>query len=315
MKEGGWISGEEIAKSLGISRTGVWNHIKKLKELGFKFHSSAKRGYKLLNIPDILIPPLIKSYLHTNFIGTQIYFYEELGSTQNQAKNLAEGKEKEGTVVLCEIQKKGKGRRGREWVHVPYKSIAFSIILRPPLIPSQVMQLPLMAGVALCETIREYTKVNCFLKWPNDLLINNKKTAGILAEISGDSEQVQYIILGIGINVNVEIQDIPIPLRDYATSLLIETGKRYLRAELLAHILKNLEHWYKLYITKGFSPVRQRWLELSNTIGKDVIIFLQNTKLLGKAIEIDEVGNLILLDESGNKQKIFCGDVTLRNKI
>ncbi len=314
LKDKEWVSGEEIAKSLNISRTWIWNHINKLKKMGFNISSSAKKGYRLIDIPDVLIPSLIKSYLQTQLLGNNIHFFEQIDSTQNKARELAEQGALEGTVVVCESQTKGRGRRGRNWIHIPYKSIAFSIILRPPLIPSQVMQLPLMAGVALADTIRGVFKLNCSLKWPNDLLIKDKKLAGILAEISGDSEEINYIILGIGINVNSSPQDIPNDIKDIATSIFIETQNNYLRAELIAHILKKLEYWYNLYIKEGFLPIKKKWMEMNATIGRDVIIFLKDKKINGKATEIDNVGNLVILDESGFRQKVFYGDVSLRNK-
>ncbi|GAB6886758.1 biotin--[acetyl-CoA-carboxylase] ligase [Desulfothermus okinawensis JCM 13304] len=310
---GEFVSGEELAQYLNISRTWVWNQIKILKQLGFEIESSAKKGYKLISIPDVLIPPLIKPYLTTDSLGKKIYFFEELPSTQDKAKKLAEQGEEEGTLILCESQLKGRGRRGRQWVHVPKKSLSFSIILRPNLSPSEVMQLPLVAGLAICKAIGAHTNLKAELKWPNDILINNKKVVGILAEISGDIEFVNYVILGVGINVNLDQEDIPYELQDYATSLYLEGKKNFKRAHLLGNILMYLEYWYNIYLKEGFKSIRTKWIDMSNTIHRNVIVFLKDKKLYGKAIDLDENGNLMVMDNKNKIHKIMYGDVTLRN--
>ncbi|WP_461834438.1 biotin--[acetyl-CoA-carboxylase] ligase [Desulfothermus sp.] len=310
---GEFVSGEEIAQNLNISRTWVWNQINILKQLGFKIESSAKKGYRLISTPDVLIPPLIKPYLRTENLGKKIYFFEELSSTQDKARQLAEDDEDEGALILCERQLKGRGRRGRKWVHIPQKSLSFSIILRPKLSPLEVMQLPLVAGVAICKAINAYTNLRAQLKWPNDILINNKKVVGILAEMSGDTDFVDYVILGIGINVNLDKADIPHELRDYTTSLYLEEGKFLKRAHLLGNILMYLEYWYDIYLKQGFKSIRTKWIELSNTIDKDIIVFLKDKKLYGRAVDLDENGNLIVLDEKNNIHNIMYGDVSIRS--
>ncbi len=312
--KGKFVSGEEIAKSLNISRTWVWNQINILKQLGFKIESCAKKGYRLSSVPDVLLPPLIKTYLDTNFIGKKIYFFEELDSTQNKAKELAEQGEEEGTLIICEEQNVGRGRRGRKWVHVPKKSLAFSLILRPKLSPLEIMQLPLVTGVAICEVLNRHTNVKTYLKWPNDVIMGGKKVAGILAEMSGDTESVNYVVLGVGVNINLTKQDIPPVLQDIATSIFIENKEKKDRIKILTEILKNMEYWYNIYITEGFSKIRRRWIKLNNTLDKHVSVFFRDKTIDGKAIDIDNMGNLLVIDKLNNIHKIMYGDVSIRTK-
>ncbi len=312
--QGSWVSGEEIAKELDISRTWVWNQINQLKVYGFEIRSSAKKGYKLISTPDVLFPSLIKSYLHTQYMGQHIYFFENLSSTQDKAKELAQKGAEQGSCVLCEFQDKGRGRRKRSWIHVPYKSIAISIILRPDVVPSQIMQIPIVIGVALCEAIRDHTSLSVELKWPNDLLVNGKKLAGILVEMAGDSEKTHYIIAGIGINVNLTEGDIPDDLKDIATSIFIETKKNIHRPKLIGCILNYIEKWYNTYLKKGFLPVRDKWLKYNCVIGKEIDVHLSDMTISAKAMDLDNLGNLIVLDKDKNTKTLMYGDISIRTK-
>lgn len=314
LREGSWVSGEDIAKELEISRTWVWNQINQLKVCGFEIRSSAKKGYKLISTPDILFPSLIKSYLTTKYVGQKIHFFENLSSTQDRARELAQKGAEQGSCVICEFQDRGRGRRGREWIHIPYKSIALSIILRPDVVPSQIMQVPIVVGVALCEAIRDHTSLYAQLKWPNDLLVKKKKVAGILVEMAGDSERTHYVIVGIGINVNLTSNDIPSDLREVATSLYIEAQKTFHRPELLGSILNYVEKWYDIYLKKGFLPIRDRWLQYNSVIGQEVDVYLDNKIISGKAIDLDDIGNLVVLDKDKNTRTLMYGDVSVRTK-
>lgn len=314
LRKGTWVSGEEIAKELEISRTWVWNQINQLKVCGFEIRSSAKKGYKLISSPDILFPSLIKSYLTTKYIGHNITFFENLSSTQDKARDLAQLGVVEGTCVLCEFQDRGRGRRGRQWIHIPYKSIALSIILRPKINPNQIMQLPIVIGVALCEAINDITSLKSQLKWPNDLLVNGKKVAGILVEMAGDPEMTHYILVGIGINVNLSNKDIPSSLKEIATSLYIESGKNFHRPMLLGETLNYIEKWYEIYLKKGFLPIRDKWLKYNNVIGKEVDVHLDNKTISGTAIDIDDMGNLVIVDKNKVTKTLMYGDVSIRTK-
>ncbi len=314
LKAGGWVSGESIGKELNISRSAIWKHILNLKEAGFKIASSS-RGYKLTSIPDNFYPPTIKFFLDTRELGREIDYHFSLSSTQDRARTLAEKGAPEGTLVICEEQTRGRGRRGRQWNSVPSKSLTFSLIFRPSLSPWEMMQFPLMVGLALVETLFLYYHINSSLKWPNDVLIGDKKVAGILAEMSGDAENINYILLGVGINVNLEPHEIPVSLQDVATSLLIE-GERVLnRVRLLTRFLKRLEEYYQIYLEKGFSAIRGKIMAVSSTIGAEVVAYQRDSTIEGRAIDIDSHGNLILIDKTGIRHVLCCGDVTIRKKI
>ncbi len=313
LKKGGWVSGESIGRELNISRSAIWKHILNLKEAGFKIVSSS-RGYKLTSIPDNFYPPTIKFFLETKRLGWVIDYHYSLPSTQDRARVLAEKGKPEGTLVICEEQTSGRGRRGRQWSSLPSRSLTFSLIFRPTLSPWQMMQFPLMAGLALVDTLSAYYHLDSSLKWPNDVLIGEKKVAGILAEMSGDAENINHILLGVGVNVNLNPEDIPVFLKGVATSLMIERGKEINRVKLLARFLKKLEEYYEIYVAQGFSPIREKILEVSSTIGSEVVVYHRDGSLEGHAIDIDSQGALVLIDNAGLRHVVCCGDVTIRTK-
>ncbi len=313
LRSGNWVSGEAIARELNVSRSAIWKHVLNLKEAGFEIQSSS-RGYKLSSIPDNFYPPTIKFFLETRFLGQRIDYHFRLPSSQDRAKILAEKGAKEGLLVICEEQSGGRGRRGRRWVSTSYKSLTFSLLFRPSLSPWQMMQFPLMASLALSDVLSSHYRLCAHLKWPNDVLIGRRKVAGILAEMSGDAESINYIVLGVGININMEEEDFPDELKTIATSLLMEIGKKINRVRFLGRFLKRLEDYYLLYVEEGFSPIREKILAISSTVGSEVVAYQGEGRLEGKAVDIDSQGNLVVIDSSGSKHVLCCGDVTIRDK-
>lgn len=211
----------------------------------------------------------------------------------------------EGTVVCAETQTKGKGRMGRSWVSPKGKGIYMSIILRPHLSPRDVAPLTLLSAVAVCEAVNKITGVKAQIKWPNDLLINSKKVAGILTELSAEMDRVRFVVVGIGINVNTPINALPA----HATSLKQETKRHINRVELLQEILRQAEKWYESLRLHGFGPAIERWKELSSTLGRRVKLVDANGSVEGEAIGLDELGGLIIRDDKGVKVKRMSGDV------
>ena len=214
LREGGHISGEELGKRLKMTRTAIWKRVNRLRELGYEIASSPRRGYSLVSAPDLLLPEEIEPELHTKSFGKQIIFYHELTSTQDAARELARQGVEEGTVVIAETQSHGKGRKGREWSSVPGQGIQISVILRPKLRPSQSIQIPLVAGVAVAQAIIEVTSLKPRIKWPNDLMIGRKKVGGILTEMNAEIDRIDYVVLGIGLNVNTPQSQFPKEIRD-----------------------------------------------------------------------------------------------------
>lgn len=192
----GYVSGERISQELGISRAAVWKHIKKFKADGYEIESATNKGYRLISLPDILTEHTIKNGLGTKFIGQNVFVYHETDSTNSRAKE--NFSVPDGSLFIAEIQNHGKGRLGRSWEAPEGVGIWLSLLLKPRLSPTEVSQITLIAGLAVCRAIGNNAKI----KWPNDIVIGSKKICGILTEMSAEINMVNFVVCGIGINVN-----------------------------------------------------------------------------------------------------------------
>lgn len=306
-----FISGERISQELGISRTAVWKHINILREEGYEIESMPKNGYKLVSSPDILILEEIEEYLTTNFIGRNIYYFDSLDSTNTKAKEMAIDEE-EGTVVVAEEQIKGKGRLGRNWVSPKGKGIWMSIILKPNMLPSEVAKLTLIGAAAVNKALEEMGIIS-YIKWPNDIVIQGKKVCGILTEMSCELNIINYVIMGIGINVNLLKEDFSQELVDKATSLKEITGRDLDRKRLLASVLNHFENLYLPFKQRGdISATIDISRGKSLLIGKEIRILRGNDEKIGRALDIDEQGGLIIEYKDGTREHIFSGEVSIR---
>jgi len=304
-KSSGYISGEEISQHLGISRQGLWKHILELKALGYEIIAVPHLGYRLVSIPDRLFPSEISYNLNTKFIGKKIYYFEEVATTMDIALDLGIKQEKEGTIILAEGQTKGKGRLGRSWFSPKYKGIYFSLILRPEVLPQQASLFTLLSGVSVCEAIKLITHIDVQIKWPNDILIHNKKLGGILTELSAEMDKVHFIVIGIGINVNNDKKTLPMN----ATSLKLKLKENINRIELLKEILRRIEENYFLFKEKQAKIIIEKWKEFNCTLTKRVKIIAHKEHIEGQAQDIDLDGSLLIRCDSGLIRKITAGDV------
>ena len=193
LKQHEWTSGEQIARELRISRTAVWKHIQHLKKKGYKIIAKQHKGYHLLEPIDSITVEEIKQQLQTKFIGKKFVHLPSISSTNDYAKTLAKKNETEGTIVFSDIQTGGRGRKQRHWAS-PKGGLWFSIILRPNIPPTDAMKTTMCAACALTEAIIQKTNLNPSIKWPNDILINNKKVCGILTELSAEIDTINIII-------------------------------------------------------------------------------------------------------------------------
>jgi BirA family biotin operon repressor/biotin-[acetyl-CoA-carboxylase] ligase len=307
-----WISGENLSQELDVSRTTISKHMLQLIDNGYEIEKSTKKGYRLNELPDLLSTARIKKNLTTKVFGQQdIFYFKEIDSTNTQAKQLATENSPEGTLIIAESQNKGRGRRSRSWFSTPHKNIHLSIILRPKIAPSDAPALTLMTAVALAETIKELAEIDVKIKWPNDLLVNKLKLAGILTEISADMDSIDYIVIGLGLNVNTKIEDFPEELNGIATSIFSETDKKLARANIIQLFLCWFEKYYNLFISEGTQKILKRWKELSNIIGREIEIEMIDKTVQGKVIDLDEQGVLVIEDKSGGRQNIFSGDLKI----
>jgi len=312
-----YVSGEEMAKRFAVSRTAVWKNIQSLKADGYLIEGSSRLGYRLAGIPDLLIPEEIMECLQTELIGSsreKIHYYKRIDSSNSVLKKMAETGAPEGTVVLADEQTQGRGRLGRFWLSPFGKNIYLSILLKPPLQPQDSPLLTLLAAVAAVRSIRRsLPNLSIGIKWPNDVLINNRKVCGILTELKAEADLLHYLIIGIGINVNWRAEDFPAELKHIATSLYIENSRRSVsRQKLLCALLQEMESSYRRFLDKGPQTVISAWKKYNLTLGKNVTVHTLREDFTGYAVDIDSEGALLVKDEKGILKRFHSGDVTLK---
>jgi BirA family biotin operon repressor/biotin-[acetyl-CoA-carboxylase] ligase len=300
-------SGEDLAHHFGVSRTSIWNYIDYFRKQGYSIEAHPNLGYRLIDVPDRILPDEIKYGLDNKIIGRRIYAYEEITSTNDIAQDLALKGEQEGSVVFAESQIKGRGRLQRNWFSPKRKGLWFSLILRPQLAPNYIPLITAMSAVAVAKAISSYTGLTTWIKWPNDIYINGKKAGGILTEITTDIDAIRFVILGIGINVNID--NFNNELEKKATSLRIEGKQNYSRVELAKKILISLEHYYSLLTDKKWDEIINEWKSLSFVLGKRVSLVYNGEHIEGQAMGLDEYGALILRMDDGFLKHITAGEV------
>lgn len=253
----------------------------------------------------------IMAQLETEFIGREIHNFEKLSSTNTTAKEQAEKGAKEGTTIIAETQTSGKGRLDRRWVS-PRGGVWLSIILRPRIAPEDALKITLTTAVAVARILRRLYNVAAEIKWPNDILIDNKKICGILTEAKLKGKTIKFIVVGIGINANFFAQVLPKDLRATATTLKEVLGKNVDREKLVAALLKEFEDCYKLFVERKFEKLLSEWRSMTGFLGKEVEITSFEEKVRGVAVGIDENGALIIELKNDERRKVLSGDVTVR---
>jgi BirA family biotin operon repressor/biotin-[acetyl-CoA-carboxylase] ligase len=307
------VSGAELAEQLGISRAAVWSHIEELRSLDYDIEAGPHFGYRLVSAPDALHADdlLARAASQLRIIGRDIRVFEQTTSTNDVVERLARDGVKEGIVVFAESQTRGRGRLGRKWISPGRKGLWFSILLRPDLRPPETTRLTIASATALRRAIQSETGLKPKIKWPNDILVEGKKVAGILTELNAELDKVRYVILGIGVDVNWGAAELPTELRKTATSLKIEAGESVPRAALATGILRELDADYFRICAGKFAAVADEWEEHSATIGNEVTVQIGERKIRGLAESLDADGALLLRTEHGRLERVTGGDVTL----
>lgn len=305
------ISGEELASKFGVTRVAVWKKIQKLEELGYVFESRPKYGYRLISIPDLLHPVEIHSQLRTSWFGKQYVYYEVVDSTNTAAIRLAMNGAPEGTVVVSESQTAGRGRLGRSWMSLPRKGLYFSFVLRPPIEPRSASQLTLLTSLVLLDVLRELYSIPVMLKWPNDIVVGEKKLCGILAESHIEPQLLKFVVVGIGVNVFYKEEEFVGEFRYPPTSLLIELKNESLirRQDILCNFGEKFEAYYEKFLTSGWQPWAERLKEVSILLGRSVVINTGREKVTGIVVDFSPSGGVILETPQGEFKEIWIGDV------
>jgi BirA family transcriptional regulator, biotin operon repressor / biotin---[acetyl-CoA-carboxylase] ligase len=254
---------------------------------------------------------ILEERLACKLFGHRIYYYPETGSTNDEAFSLGNAGAPEGTAVIADSQTGGKGRLGRSWHSPRGANIYTSVILCPKMESSEVSRIPIMTGVAVAEVLDDYCPGKISLKWPNDVLLNDKKVCGILSAAKITDMKIDFIVLGIGINVNMSGNQFSEEIRGTATSLFVETGREFSREDLIISLYENLEKWYKQLTLNGFGGIKEKWLNMTPMFGQKVEVVFKDEIIAGKAAGLDDDGSLILVDERNKEIKVIAGDATI----
>ena len=306
-----YLSGQDLSDVLRISRVAVWKHIKKIQDLGYTVESKQKLGYKLTKNSEMLLPWEITKGLKTKKMGQRVYYFDSIDSTQNQALKMAVEPINDGTLIVASKQTGGKGRSGRKWIS-PKGGIWISIILQPKFDISITTLFPIASALALSIALEKTMDISPELKWPNDLTLNGKKIAGMLVDVSLESNQIENMVLGVGINFDIETKKVEKLLKDtsnfYGVASLNEQKKKIKPVELVQAFLVELEKIYELLNSKQIKKIISEWTKRSSTIGKKIEMNTIDEVIKGKAIKIDEDGALIV--STGDKlQRVIAGDI------
>jgi len=309
-----FLSGEEISRRLKVSRTAIWKGMNRLRTQGYEIKASTRSGYRLIQSPDLLTPSEIKPILKTKWMGRMVHYFHSLDSTNSKAYQLGLNGAKEGEVVIAESQEKGRGRLGRRWFSPPFLNLYLSVILRPKILPHQASLITLMAAVATAGAIEKFSGLPPMIKWPNDILLRDRKVAGLLNEIHSEMDRIHFVILGIGVNLNMDGKMFRKEIRTVATSLKIEMGRRVSRKAFLQFLLLELEAWYSIFLKEGSSPVLKAWRERAQIKGRRVKVTFFGETLAGVAVDVDSDGALILETADGKRKRVVAGDVEYSKK-
>lgn len=308
-----FTSGESIAGDLGVSRTAVWKHIQKLRESGYEILSHARRGYKLKDAPDLLLPGEVQIGLDTQIIGKEMHYEPSVDSTNQIAKALAYHGAPEGTIVVAEEQHSGKGRLERNFFSPRGKGIWFSVILRPKFLPHDAPKCTLMAAVAVAEAMKRFN-LKAEIKWPNDIMFRNRKLVGILTEITAELAKITYMVIGIGINVNIKRDEFPAELQPIAASLAEINGKEISRVQFFRAVLEEFDKLYRTLNASGFDPILELWRKYNVTLGRNIRVISLGEggeTFTGKAVDLNADGALVVETDNG-RRAVYAGDVSIR---
>lgn len=306
----GYVSGQDLCNKFGVSRTAVWKAIKQLKEAGYEIEAVPNKGYHIVSAPDLMNKVELESIRNTTWAGQEIYYYDVTDSTNIRAKELAEEGHPGGTLVVADRQEAGRGRRGRSWDSPPGTGIFMSLLLKPEMNPNHASMLTLVAAMAVARAISKCAGTEALIKWPNDIVIGGKKICGILTEMSAQFDFINHIVIGIGINVHNE--HFPEEIAETAGSILLQTGKRIRRAELIEQILEQFEHYYAIFMeTEDLSGLVKEYNSILVNMNKSVRVLDPKEPFEGKAMGITKKGELIV-DTWESRKMVSSGEVSVR---
>lgn len=305
-----YISMQRLAENTSHSPQRIARALKELENWGYRFLHDSASGVRYISSPDVLFPHEIELGLEARIIAQNIYSLDRVSSTNTLAHKYAEQGQPEGTLIIAERQTAGKGRFGRSWHSPAGCGLYFSLILRPPIPPAQAPGISLIAALSVVEAIRASSKLKAQVKWPNDVLCDGHKVAGVLTELAAELDRVRYVVVGIGINVNHEAADFPPTLRDKASSLRQCVGTPLHRIKLLQLVLSRFEINYLRFVHCGLKDAIKSIRRYSSVLGKPVSFQINGNHQQGRAVDIDGNGMLVV-EVNGKTMTLGSGEISL----
>lgn len=304
-----FISGQNIADMLGVSRTSVWKSIKALKEEGYSIESVTNKGYHLKNPPAYVNPTALSMLISQSSLFDRVEYFSTTPSTQKEAFSMLP-ESNDTFVVVAEEQTEGRGRFDRHWDSPGRRGVYTSLVLRPDIPISDIIRFNLFISLAIAESIDEAFGVETGIKWPNDIYIHGKKVCGFLTEVVSESGVINAIVCGIGINI---FKDDTVGKIPTAISVEEAAGSHvHMDMDLfMKTFMGNIEVYYNRFLNEPFSRIRQDWIEKSVIFGRQLRITESGGTFHGRALDITEAGFLEVLDDDGNIRKVISADVEL----
>lgn len=309
--EGTYLSGQELSRRLGISRAAVWKAVETLRRRGYGIEARTGRGYRLQSEPDRLDRRAVAASMAAPRENWTVL--EQVDSTNTACKRLAAEGAPDGTVVMADWQTAGKGRRGRSFLSPRGMGLYLSVLWRPECPPERLLPLTALSAVAACRAVERVGGVRPRIKWPNDLVLEGRKVAGILTELSveGESGHVEYVVAGIGVNCRQQAEDFPPELREMAGSLDMALPRQVSRAALAAALMEELDT-----LRREILEDPERWLPeyaaACLTVGSPVQVVRGEERVPAEAEGIDESFGLVVRYEDGTRETLRAGEVSVR---
>ena len=310
--EQGFLSGEKISVSLGVSRAAVHAAVKSLRAEGYEILSATNKGYRLHSVPDLLNTSALSAWLPSQRMES-VLCLDEVDSTNSRLRALAYDGAPDGQIVVANGQSEGRGRQGRAFASPKDRGIYLSLLLRPSSTPAEVIEITAWTAVAVNNALENVYGVRAGIKWVNDLVMNRKKLCGILSEMIAEPESghVEFLVVGIGVNVSERISDFPPELRPIAGSIFTETGKLRPRAQMTAAIIRELDR-----MRADWPRARRRYLDAYRsddiTVGREIRVVSGGKEIPGVAERINDDFSLTIRRGSGALENISGGEVSIR---
>ena len=306
-----FVSGQELCRKLGVSRTAVWKNINSLKQAGYVIEGVNNKGYRLVSEPDVMSEENIRKYMAPDSMIKRIFYYDETDSTNIRAKIAGETDGQVGDLFVADCQVSGRGRRGRGWTTDSKTAIAMTFLLKPSVEITTASRLTLVAALAIARALEHVEGIKPQIKWPNDIVVNKKKVCGMLTELSAEMTRINYVVIGIGINANNK--EFPDEIKETATSLFIESGKHIKRAAVIEAVGRYFEQYYDEFIKAGdLSLIMDEYTSMLVNAGNQVRIISNDSEEIYTALGINPQGELVVKDADGNVKDIRSGEVSVR---